>query len=192
MADARTPITDPQRLKALAHPMRWKLIRLIGSEETATATRCSEVLGESVASCSYHLNMLAKYGFIEEAPGGQGREKPWKLTTRRQTLDTEGLDDETKLAVEAASDAFLETEFEEIRVQMRRADLEPKEWQDATGSRGSSFWVTAAEAAELTETFNELSNRFQDRWDNPELRPEGARLLRVFTAAYLAPRHPGH
>lgn len=191
MADARTPITDPQRLKALAHPMRWKLIRLIGSEETATATRCSEVLGESVASCSYHLNMLAKYGFIEEAPGGQGREKPWKLTERRQTLDTEGLDDETKLAVEAASDAFLETEFEEIRTQLRRVDLEPKEWQDAVGSRGSGFWVTAAEAAELTETFNELANRFQDRWDNPELRPEGARQLRVFMASYLVQQHRG-
>ncbi|HEX5120572.1 MAG TPA: helix-turn-helix domain-containing protein [Pseudonocardiaceae bacterium] len=192
MAEPRTPITDPQRLKALAHPLRWKLIRLIGTEETATATKCAEVLGESVASCSYHLNMLAKYGFVEEAEGGQGREKPWKLTTRRHTLDTEGLDDEAKMAVEAASDAFLETEFEEIRTQLRKGDLEPKAWHDAVGSRSSSMWVTEAEAAEMTAAFNELSNRFQDRWDNPELRPEGARQIRIFMASYFIPRYPDH
>jgi predicted transcriptional regulator len=74
-------ITDPKALRALSHPTRWKLIELLGLERTATATRCAEFTGESVASCSYHLNMLAKYGFVEQAEGGTGREKPWKLTT---------------------------------------------------------------------------------------------------------------
>jgi hypothetical protein len=43
---------DPKTLRALAHPLRWRLIDLIDSEATATATRCAEILGESVASCS--------------------------------------------------------------------------------------------------------------------------------------------
>ena len=53
---------DALTLRALTHPLRWKLLDLIGSELSATATRCAEVLGESVASCSYHLGILAKYG----------------------------------------------------------------------------------------------------------------------------------
>jgi predicted ArsR family transcriptional regulator len=190
MAEVRTPITDPQRLKALAHPFRWKLIRLLGTEDTATATRCSEVLGESVASCSYHLNMLAKYGFIEEATGGQGREKPWQLTSRSQTLSTEGLDDETKLAVEAAGEAFLETEFAEIRARVRTEDTEPKEWRDYIGIHGNTLWVTPAEATELLAEIERLVDRYRDREEKPELRPDGARLARLFLASYVTPQHP--
>src|SRR5260370_31759432 len=107
MAEKDRPvISDPKRLRALSHPLRWKLINLIDSEQTATATRCAEVLGESVASCSYHLNMLAKYDFIEEAPGGQGREKPWRLVSPNHSFSAEGLGDGGPLAPEAGADAF--------------------------------------------------------------------------------------
>src|ERR1700689_171342 len=77
---------DPKALRALAHPLRWKLIDLLGSEGTATATRCAEVLGESVASCSYHLGILGKYGYAEMLPDQPGREKPWRLSSVVQNL----------------------------------------------------------------------------------------------------------
>ncbi|HEY1575110.1 MAG TPA: helix-turn-helix domain-containing protein [Pseudonocardiaceae bacterium] len=192
MTEARQPITDAKRLKALAHPLRWKLIKLIGSDETATATRCSEVLGESVASCSYHLNMLAKYGFVEEAEGGQGREKPWKLTSRRQSVDTDSLEGDAKLAAEAASEAFLETEFDEIRTQLRRGDLEPKEWQDIIGTIAATLWLTPDEAATLRQQFENMVEQYEERWDKAELRPEGARQTRLFLASFLNQRYPGH
>jgi hypothetical protein len=82
---------DPKALRALAHPLRWQLLDLIGSETTATATRCAEVLGESVASCSYHLGILGKYGYIELVPGRAGKEKPWRLASREQNLVPDGL-----------------------------------------------------------------------------------------------------
>lgn len=63
------PISDPKALRALSHPFRWKLINLLTEEGPCTATQCAAVLGESVASCSYHLNMLAKYGFVAEVEG---------------------------------------------------------------------------------------------------------------------------
>jgi predicted transcriptional regulator len=192
MTDPQAPITDAKRLKALAHPLRWKLIKLIGSEETATATRCSEILGESVASCSYHLNMLAKYGFVEEAEGGQGREKPWKLTSRRQRVDTDSLEGDAKLAAEAASEAFLETEFEEIRTQLRRADHEPKEWQDIVGTIAATLWLTPEEASTLRRQFDGMVEKFEERWDKAELRPEGARQVRLFLASFLNQRYPGN
>ena len=94
---------DPTALRALAHPLRWQLMDLIGSETTATATRCAEVLGQSVASCSYHLGILGKYGYIELVPGQAGKEKPWRLASRQQNLDPSGLDTEGALAAEAAA-----------------------------------------------------------------------------------------
>jgi predicted ArsR family transcriptional regulator len=190
MPEPREPIRDPKRLRALAHPLRWKLINLIDEEDTATATRCAEVLGESVASCSYHLNMLAKYDFIEQAEGGQGREKPWKLISREQSFSSEGMDLEGRLAAEAAGDAFLDYEWDAMRARRRRRDTEPEEWREPTGMTASSMYVTVDEAKELRQQLNSLIDSYQERWEKPELRPEGARQLRVFMSAFLNPeRH---
>ena len=72
------------RLRALADPIRWKLMDLLESEGSATATSCAVGVAESVASCSYHLGILAKYGFIELVPGRTGREKPWRILSSPQ------------------------------------------------------------------------------------------------------------
>jgi len=192
MADEeRSLISDPKRLRALSHPLRWKLISLIDSEQTATATRCAEVLGESVASCSYHLNMLAKYDFIEEAPGGQGREKPWRVTSRDQSFTAEGLGEEGQLAAEAAGEAFLDNEYGVMKERLRRRGLEPEEWRkESTGFSASSVYLTADEAKELRRHVMEIVDRRDDRWDNPDLRPAGARQVRVFLSMSVVPLRP--
>ena len=66
-------------LRALAHPLRWQLIDLLDSTGQATATQCAEALGETVASCAYHLSILGKYGYARQVAGHAGREKPWEL-----------------------------------------------------------------------------------------------------------------
>lgn len=191
MADELHPrIRDPKRLRALSHPLRWKMIKLIGSEETATATRCAEVLGESVASCSYHLNMLAKYNFVEEAPGGQGREKPWQLTTRSQSFSGEGLGPEGQLAAEAASGALVDYEFDNIKSLMRHKSLEPQAWRKATGLAAAGMYLTADETAALRKLVMDYMESVADRWDEPELRPEGAREVRIFLSTFVAPPRP--
>lgn len=85
--------TDPQALRALAHPLRWKLIDVLEREGDATATRCAELTGESVASCAYHLGILAKYGYVEASPGRTGREKPWRLTGQEQRIGNDDRED---------------------------------------------------------------------------------------------------
>jgi hypothetical protein len=188
MADNTTP--DPKALRALAHPLRWQLIDLLGSEGSATATRCSEVLGESVASCSYHLGMLAKYGYIEEVPGRTGREKPWRLASQRQDLGSDGLDTldtEGQLAAEAATEAFLEHEFARTRQRYRRKPLEPAQWQPAL--LGASVWLTEQEyAAAKQELLAILERHVRDRDPlDPSRRPAGSRETRLFVAVSVAP-----
>src|SRR5258708_12769057 len=73
-------ITDPKALRALAHPIRMSLIGLLRTEGPLTATRAAELLGESSASCSFHLRQLAKYAMAEESPAAQAREHPWQPT----------------------------------------------------------------------------------------------------------------
>lgn len=185
--DHRTP--DPLALRALAHPLRWKLIDLVGSEQSATATRCAEVLGESVASCSYHLGILAKYGYIELVPDQPGgREKPWRLTSYQQDLSTEGLDETSTLAAQAATEVFLDHELARIKGRFRRQDLEPAEWREASHILGSSTYVTADELLQIKNELVEIAGRYSGRLADPARRPAGAREARIFTVTSVAPR----
>ncbi|RKT54248.1 ArsR/SmtB family transcription factor [Saccharothrix australiensis] len=180
-------IRDPKALRALAHPLRWQLIELIRNEDTATATRCARALGESVAGCSYHLNLLAKYGFVEHAPGGVGREKRWRLTSREQSWTTEGLSQEGTLAAEAAAEAFLDHEAAQLKDRVRLKALEPEDWRAATGVTGQHAFLTAAETGRLAEELAAVMARYQERTARPELRPPDARPVRLFLAITVAP-----
>jgi hypothetical protein len=178
-------------LRALAHPLRWKLIDLLGSEGSATATRCAEVLSESVASCAYHLGILAKYGYTELVPDQAGREKPWRLTSYRQELSAEGLGVEGELASQAATESFLDHEFARTMERLRGRRLEPAEWRESSRLLGSSMWVTAEEFAQLSEELMELAVRYVDRLDETGSRPPGARLARVFISTSVTPEPGG-
>jgi hypothetical protein len=176
------------RLRALAHPLRWRLMEVVDSEGTATATRCSQALGESVASCAYHLGILGKYGYLEQIKDTQGRERPWRAIGRRQDLSPPGPGIEDKLAAEAATEAFLDVELDQIKVRQRRKSTEPPEWEAATAVGGSTMWVTADELREIKYELITMLHRYQDRDEDPRLRPEGARISRLFFSTSVRPQ----
>jgi hypothetical protein len=178
---------DPKKLRALAHPIRWKLIDLLESEREATATRCAEVLGESEASCSYHLGILGKYGYIERVPGRLGKEKPWRLVSGSQDLLPPGLDTEGTLAAEAAVEVFLDHELTRLKDRARRHGLEPAEWREASRVIGATTWMTAAELHEISDQLTRLVTMHEERAADPAARPPGAREVRLFVAATAAP-----
>lgn len=182
-----TTARSAKALRALAHPLRWKLIDLVGREQTATATRCAEELGESVASCSYHLNILAKYGFVEQAPGGPGREKPWRLTSPDQHLSGEGLGVEGELAAQAASEVFLDHEVDRMKQRLRRQSLEPAQWRDAASFGGVTTALTAEELREVTAALREIAQRYAHRVTDRAAVPAGAREVRIFFSTSVAP-----
>ncbi len=187
--DARNYITDPKALRALSHPTRWTIVELLGLEETATATRCAEYSGESVASCSYHLSMLAKYGFVEQVETA-GREKPWTLTSRDQSWTARGLDPEAALAAETLSEVFIDHEAAQMKAWVRRSSQEPEEWQNTAGMTGRTIYVTAAELTELRQRMNALVDAFDESRRDPARRPDGARPVRMLTTTWL-PRSGG-
>ncbi|HVG75270.1 MAG TPA: helix-turn-helix domain-containing protein [Thermoleophilaceae bacterium] len=72
-------IQDAHILRAMAHPLRLRLLGLLRKEGPATASAMARRLGESSGATSYHLRQLAKYGFVEEAAErNRGRQKHWR------------------------------------------------------------------------------------------------------------------
>jgi DNA-binding transcriptional ArsR family regulator len=72
-------LEDPEALRALAHPLRGKLLASLRLDGPATASMLARRYGESSGATSYHLRMLARYGFVEDDPGhGGARERWWR------------------------------------------------------------------------------------------------------------------
>jgi DNA-binding transcriptional ArsR family regulator len=177
-------ITDPERIRALAHPLRLELLDYLGDVPEATATECAEHTGESVASCSFHLRMLEKYGYIERA-GRRGREKPWRVVSNRIDARPDPEVPGSLTAVRELASINVAREAERINRFLARADEEPPEWIQAVTITRSSFWATAEEMAQLSRDLQEIAHeRFGGRSADPSLRPEGARFARLFAAVY--------
>src|ERR1700722_15073263 len=95
-------LTDARTLRALTHPVRVALIEELIHGGALTATELGERIGETPTTCSFHLRQLAKYGFVEEAGGGQGRARPWRLSTIGMSMSPASGDREAEIASEAA------------------------------------------------------------------------------------------
>src|SRR5690349_11062954 len=104
----RVDLTDPKAMRALAHPLRWALLEALAQAGTLTATQASEMLSESPANCAFHLRTLAKYGFVEEAGGGRGRERPWRRAYGRMSWQARQGDEQFRLAGQALNQIWLD------------------------------------------------------------------------------------
>src|SRR5215217_1623812 len=72
-------LDDARLLRAMAHPLRIRLSGTLVKDGPATASELGRRLGESSAATSYHLRILAKYGFIEDdSELDRGRTKHWR------------------------------------------------------------------------------------------------------------------
>jgi DNA-binding transcriptional ArsR family regulator len=184
--DARSVnrLTDPKALRALAHPIRLSLLGLLRTEGPLTATQAGDRLGESSASCSFHLRQLAKYGLVEEAGGGTGRQRPWQATAMFTNIPE--VTDSPELA--AASHLFrsilAERYFERMMRWLEARPGEPEQWQQAAHFGDTMLYLSAAELAELGEHVKALFDRYLDRNTSPELRPSDARLVSYLRLAF--------
>jgi predicted transcriptional regulator len=176
----RLRLTDPKAIRALAHPVRWALIEALGQAGTLTATQASEMLDESPANCAFHLRTLAKYGFVEEAGGGRGRERPWRLVYDEMSWRTRQDDPQASQAAEILDQVWLDRSLSRARRSLTSMASWPEALADGLGGSTSRLFVTPDEAvelyAEVRQTFERLfglHHRFAERKD-PKLRPVDA------------------
>jgi DNA-binding transcriptional ArsR family regulator len=142
---------DPRHIRALAHPLRLQILDLLGEHGQLTATQVSDLVGESPANCAFHLRTLAHYGYIEEAGGGKGRERPWKEINGYQFLDPVDADDETVSAINAAQAARRQREQARWQAWTAREPTAPLAWRKAAFEARFDTWLTPAELEQVSE-----------------------------------------
>lgn len=179
-------LTDAGALRALAHPLRLRLVELLGIHGPATATELAGRVGHSPANCSWHLRQLAAAGFIEESEGGTGRQRIWKFVPTGHSYASSPEDPEFAEAAAAASAMQLEHEVGELRQWRAARHEEPVQWRESAFTTQSILWLTAEELEELSEEIKQLFLNRVQRHVEPETRPEGSRPIRLYSWGFPA------
>jgi hypothetical protein len=88
-------LTEVETLRAMAHPLRMRIIGSLRVDGPATSALLARRLDTDSGQTSHHLRLLARYGFVVEAlelgKGAHGRERWWKSATE-STRWTDDLD----------------------------------------------------------------------------------------------------
>ncbi len=73
-------IERAEQLKALGHPLRLRVLEMLGreSDEPLTNRELANRLGVDPGHLHFHVKMLVRAGLIERTAGGKGREKPYR------------------------------------------------------------------------------------------------------------------
>jgi predicted ArsR family transcriptional regulator len=159
------------------------LVGLLRTKGPLTATQAAALVGESTGSTSFHLRQLAKYGLVEEAGGGTGRQKPWRATAQFTSWPSVAAAPEAAVAIAAMNASAAQVYTNLLAQWLRTSAEEPDEWQEAAGLGDTIVYVTADELVEFARGVEVLLAGLHERAQHPELRPPGARAVDVITMA---------
>jgi DNA-binding transcriptional ArsR family regulator len=80
MSSLETLVIDrPEQLKALGHPLRLRVLELLGeNDEQLTNRELAQRLEVDPGHLHFHVRTLLKAGLIRRSESGRGREKPYR------------------------------------------------------------------------------------------------------------------
>lgn len=185
MSDRRE-ITDARTMRALAHPTRLALLDVLRREGELTATRAAELLDDSPGNMSWHLQTLAKYGFVEETGAGKGRSRPWRIVPDSNRFRAHTDDPSASAAGVALVTQVLDRAVQQQRDWLAVRASYPSEWQNAAFLNNSIVYVTPDELLALCDELVDIFKRYDERTDR-EQRPEGARPVRLTAFGHPLP-----
>ncbi len=173
-------ITDPQAMRALAHPVRLAALSYLQKNGPATATQLSEHVGASPSVTSWHLRHLATFGLVVDGPppsGSDRRQRWWNAVARgfRYAMpDTpEGTEAGRLLRTEMMNQAL---ESAQHWIAETEPVLDPG-WSRLAGSANTLLVLTPAEAEAIESAIEQLLAPYVQRRDAGDT-PAGAQPVR--------------
>ncbi|WP_245765391.1 ArsR/SmtB family transcription factor [Nonomuraea jiangxiensis] len=161
---------DLAMAKALANPLRQRILRELELVGEATSTVLAARLGVTSGGTSYNLRVLAEHGFVEEVrERAHGRQRWWRLTRRSVRFPVRSRQSpELRAAIEELNRLWLAEDAETFaRFQDVRARMGP--WADAVPYSRGSIRLTLDELAAFFEDYLALLQKYQRPADETPL-----------------------
>jgi DNA-binding transcriptional ArsR family regulator len=176
-------ITDPQAMRALAHPVRLAILERLQRYGPATATQLAPDVGATPSVTSWHLRHLAGFGLVRDAePGPDRRQRRWEAVARgfRFEMPEDPDDEEGRSAARVLSrEMFLRSGALPNRwVAEVEPELDPV-WRRLAGLANTRVVVSAHELAAIEDAIERVLAPYVTR--DEAARPadgRGVRLLR--------------
>jgi DNA-binding transcriptional ArsR family regulator len=152
-------------------------MELLTVDGPLTATELADRLDETPANCSWHLRKLAEHEFVEEAGGGIGRQRPWRVRSVGLAWDDVEASPGELRAGRALEEMLLQRQvarFQQARAQL--LDDGDRDWAEAASSTQLASWLTVEELDELNLELRTVLDRYAVRLTDPARRPAGSRL----------------
>ncbi|MBN0040492.1 helix-turn-helix transcriptional regulator [Cellulosimicrobium cellulans] len=172
-------VQDPAALRAIAHPLRQRILMELAVLGHARATDLARATGEPANSVSFHLRVLAKAGMIVEAPehARDRRDRVWKNVAESYAVEP-GAPDAVRHVVRPAL-AWAEETFR------RGSEMGAREDRILALS---TLVLSPAQAAAMAREVQELLERWNTRsLDEGRASPQERRET-YQALAVLAPR----
>jgi len=181
-------VDDPSALRALAHPLRLRIVGSLRLDGPQSVGSLSRRLDAAPGSISYHLSTLERHGFVEQAPelARDGREHWWRASAEVTTFDQAELqrDPERRAAGRTLLRTIVQRHAAEQLAYLESEDGLAAEWSGAATIGDDVAWLTPHELLELGRELEELTARWQARGDRTRA---DAAPVHVIYAAFRRP-----
>lgn len=201
-SDRLLDVTDPTALRALAHPVRVRLLGLVREHRPVTAARLAVLVDESTASVSYHLSVLERHGFIERdpVPGETRRHKPWRTTFDSMRITSGGAgpggdpDHPAPPPAQTPEGVVLSTLLSQARAE-QDAYLSGDPglsagWQEVGAFQLTRLVLRAQEVDRMAEEVQAVIERYRGH-EGPQVPLDRSRVSVSFVAVPVADREAG-
>jgi len=188
--DGTRTLTDAREMRALAHPVRVALLEALTREGQLTATEAGEQLRETPANCSFHLRTLAKYGFVEEAEGGTGRQRPWRRVGGLLDFELDNEETDATIAAHELSRRFEDRSRQRREVWEAARSSFPVAWRKASFTMNTLSYLTVEELAAMNAEICAIVDRYRERVTDRAERPADAYPVALSATGHPLPRTP--
>lgn len=166
LCDMSTPDRqiEPNGLKALAHPLRVRILGVLDDVGEATASSLGAALGESSGSMSYHLRQLEKHGFVEDIPGkGSARERWWRAPIDGWTIGPDAFAATSPRAVDIVNAEFIGKLADRMARSLAEVATDHSAWRRSKMWRSSFTELTVEEMRAFIDEANAVVNKYAHR-----------------------------
>lgn len=175
------------QLRALAHPLRSRLLGALRLHGPATSTALAALLGTNSGATSYHLRQLAKVGLVEDdVEHSNGRDRSWRSAHDATAWRSDEFDDNPD---DRAAEDWVLRNLAHVSAGwlddwLSARDEWSTEWRSAADQSDYQLMLTPDGLRDLTEELHTVLRKHREA-ANPA-RP-GAEPVVVLLQAFPSP-----
>jgi DNA-binding transcriptional ArsR family regulator len=187
MPDRPAVVHDPSVLRAIAHPVRNRILSELAAQGPLRAADLAGELDIPANQASFHLRQLARYGLVEDDPGAarDRRDRVWKLTSP-QGLHVDLVELERSPQGRAAATVFRRNAAQWGHVVVEQAYSPEREAGTHRSLTEIALRLTEEEARQVAQELNDVL----DSWRRRTLGRDPSRRTYLYFGVLQA--HPGN